>query len=105
MKTKKEIRELLEDRKNAPSVFDEQALMIENFDDLTSTCLALYTKLEEMEKELAKWKPEPMKCETCGATTEDVSYRANAYAQDVGNDPTAMHTVCDKCDYENRMAI
>lgn len=50
MKTQKEIRELLEERKNTPSVFDEQALMIYNFDDLAETCLALYAKLEEMEK-------------------------------------------------------
>lgn len=46
-----------------------------------------------------------MECETCHKKTEDVSHRPNAYANDVGNDPTAMHTVCDSCDYENRMDI
>lgn len=46
-----------------------------------------------------------MKCERCGKASEDVSYRPNAYAQDVHNDSTAYHTVCDECDYENRMDI
>jgi hypothetical protein len=48
---------------------------------------------------------EKTKCDICGATTDDVSYRPNAYANDVHNDPTAYHTVCDECDYQNRMDI
>lgn len=48
---------------------------------------------------------EKIKCENCGSTSDDVSYRPNAYANDVGNDPDAMHTVCDECDYQNRMDI
>lgn len=46
-----------------------------------------------------------MECEVCGLKKLSVSYRSNSYANDVGNDPTAMHTVCDECDYENRMDI
>lgn len=46
-----------------------------------------------------------MKCESCEEEKEDVSYRSNGYAQDVGNDPSAMHTVCDDCDYQNKMDI
>ncbi len=48
---------------------------------------------------------EKVKCEVCGSTEKDVSYRPNAYANDVGNDPDAMHTVCDECDYQNTMDI
>lgn len=50
-------------------------------------------------------KEEKMKCEVCGSTGDDVSYRPNAYANDVHNDPDAMHTVCFECDYQNRMDI
>ena len=46
-----------------------------------------------------------MKCQGCGEVKPDVSCRPNAYANDVGNDPDAMHTVCDECDYHNRMDI
>jgi len=46
-----------------------------------------------------------MKCESCGKEKPDVSYRPNAYARDVNNNPAAMHTVCDECDHENRMDI
>lgn len=45
------------------------------------------------------------KCTVCGKVSEDVCYRPNRYAQDVGNDPTAYHTVCDECDYQNCMDI
>lgn len=50
-------------------------------------------------------KKEDLECETCGQKKPDVCYRPNAYQNDVNNDPTAMHTVCDDCDYENRMDI
>ena len=46
-----------------------------------------------------------MKCETCDKSSEDVSYRPNAYAQEIGNGLTAYHTVCDDCDRENAMDI
>ena len=46
-----------------------------------------------------------MKCESCGKKKEDVSYRPDGYAQDVGNDPTAYHTVCDECDEQNCLDI
>ena len=46
-----------------------------------------------------------MRCDVCGKRKLSVSYRPNAYANDVGNDPTAMHTVCDECDYQNCMDI
>ncbi len=45
------------------------------------------------------------KCESCGEKKVDVHERPNAYANDVHNDPDAAHTVCDECDYENRMDI
>lgn len=48
---------------------------------------------------------ELLKCEMCGKVSEDVRYRQNAYAADIGNDPTAMHTVCDDCGYQNAMDI
>ena len=44
-------------------------------------------------------------CEACGKQSEDVSYRPNNYQQDVNNDPDAYHTVCDECDWENKMDI
>lgn len=52
-----------------------------------------------------KTMEEKEKCTHCGSTDDSVSYRPNAYAQDVGNDSTAYHTVCDECDYQNRMDI
>ncbi len=48
---------------------------------------------------------EKMRCEDCGLIKPDVSYRPNAYANDVGNDSTAMHTVCNNCDAENAQDI
>lgn len=42
-----------------------------------------------------------MECEVCHIRKLSVSYRRNGYANDVNNDPTAMHTVCDECDYQN----
>lgn len=44
-------------------------------------------------------------CQNCGITAEDVCERPDAYANDVHNDPDAVHTVCDECDYQNRMDI
>lgn len=58
-----------------------------------------------MKKKKEEPKEEAMKCDVCGKQTPDVSYRPNAYANDVGNDPTAMHTVCDSCDRENALDI
>jgi deoxycytidylate deaminase len=46
-----------------------------------------------------------MECRSCHKKSEDVAYRSNAFAQEIGNDPDAMHTVCDECDYQNRMDI
>jgi len=48
---------------------------------------------------------ESMECQTCHKRSLDVSCRPDAYANDVGNNPDAMHTVCDSCDHENRMDI
>lgn len=73
--------------------------------EIAQTAIDALERVEELEKELKQYKPEPMKCDTCGATTPDVSFRPDSYANDVGNDPTAMHTACDKCDYENKMDI
>ncbi len=50
-------------------------------------------------------KEKMLECETCHRVKKNVRYRHNAYQTDVGNDPTAMHTVCDVCDYENAMNI
>ena len=49
--------------------------------------------------------PEFETCTVCGITAADVHERADAYANDVHNDPDAVHTVCDECDYQNRMDI
>ena len=46
-----------------------------------------------------------MECDVCHKRKASVSYRPNSFAHDVGNDPTAMHTVCDECDYQNCMDI
>lgn len=46
-----------------------------------------------------------MECSICHRKKLSVSHRPNSYAQNVGNDPTAMHTVCDECDYQNCMDI
>ena len=48
---------------------------------------------------------EGMECQMCHKRSPDVSHRENAYAQEIGHDPDAMHTVCDSCDHENRMDI
>lgn len=44
-------------------------------------------------------------CRTCRKRRASVCERPDAYARDVGNDPTATHIVCDECDYENRQDI
>lgn len=56
-------------------------------------------------RDLEKENENGMECEVCEKKKLSVSYRSNAYANDVGDDPDAMHTVCDECDYENRMDI
>ena len=53
------------------------------------------------ESYLEKEDKSGMECEVCHKKKLSVSYRSNGYANDVGNDPTAMHTVCDECDYQN----
>jgi len=57
------------------------------------------------ESELEKENESGMECEVCNKKKMSVSYRQDAYANDVGNDPDAMHTVCDECDYQNAMDI
>ncbi len=56
-------------------------------------------------KDNGEVKEYKMKCEGCGKTTKDVSYRPNGFAQDVGNDPTAYWTACDECDRQNYLDI
>ena len=61
-----------------------------------------------MEQRKSQFEPKDdngMECEVCRLKKLSVSHRSNAYANDVGNDPTAMHTVCDECDYQNAMDI
>ena len=75
-----------------------------NLQQLEAFLLTAYRKgYEEGRKEQAEkdW----MECEDCGKRKESVSYRPNAYANDVHNAPDAMHTVCDECDHENKMDI
>lgn len=45
------------------------------------------------------------KCSVCGKRKLSVSTRPDSYQNDVGNNPDAVHTVCDECDYQNRMDI
>lgn len=49
--------------------------------------------------------PAGEECGVCGKRKLSVSTRSNGYANDVGNDPGAVHTVCDECDYQNCMDI
>jgi len=46
-----------------------------------------------------------LECKSCGKRKLSVHKRPNGYANDVHNDPTAVHTVCDECDYQNIMDI
>ena len=45
------------------------------------------------------------KCSVCGLAKRDVRERPNAYAQDIYNELSATHVVCDKCDEQNRADI
>ena len=54
---------------------------------------------------LEKENSEGMECGICHIRKMSVSNRPDGYSNDVGNDPTAMHTVCDECDYQNCMDI
>lgn len=62
-------------------------------------------KLNDIQEIADKIFQSGMKCDICGKISEDVSYRPDSYAQDVGNDSSAYHTVCDKCDNECIMDI
>lgn len=42
-----------------------------------------------------------LECERCGVKKLSVHYRHDGYRQDINNDATAMHTVCDECEYQN----
>ena len=47
-------------------------------------------------------------CDNCCKRKLSVSSRPNAYANEMGNscdEPGYYHTVCDECDYQNRMDI
>lgn len=50
-------------------------------------------------------KEDAMECQVCHKKRGSVSVRPNGYANDVLNDPDAMHQVCDYCDYQNAMDI
>lgn len=50
-------------------------------------------------------KKEYLECEHCKKKKPDVSYRPDPYGRDIGDDPSAMHTVCDDCNYESAMDI
>lgn len=54
---------------------------------------------------LEKENEEGMECDMCGKRKTSVSERPNAYANEIGNDPAATHTVCDECNYQNMMDI
>ena len=57
------------------------------------------------ESALEKEDENGMECEVCHKKKLSVHERPNGYANDVGNDPDATHTVCDECDYQNCMDI
>lgn len=59
------------------------------------------TKQQTREEE----NPKGMICECCGKRLLSVSYRSNSFAREIAEDLTAMHTVCDECDYQNKMDI
>lgn len=50
---------------------------------------------------LEEENPQGQKCEMCGKRKLSVYYRHDGYRQDVNNDPDAMHTVCDECEFQN----
>ena len=56
------------------------------------------------------YKKEPenkngMECEDCGKRRLSVHQRDDPYAQEIGNNLTATHTVCDECNHESAMDI
>lgn len=61
--------------------------------------------MENRESLLEKEDERGLACSICGKKKMSVSERPNAYANDVNNDPDAIHVVCDECDYQNRMDI
>ncbi len=61
--------------------------------------------MKKRESELEKENPRGDMCQCCRKRKLSVSDRPDCYANDVENDPTARHTVCDECDYENFMDI
>lgn len=62
-------------------------------------------ELYRFERNQEKEKRTFMECSVCHKVGRDVYERPNAYANDIGNNPDAVHTVCDSCDHENRMDI
>jgi hypothetical protein len=44
-------------------------------------------------------------CPQCGKQRDSVCYRSDPYASEIGNNPDAMHTCCDECNYESAMDI
>jgi hypothetical protein len=48
-------------------------------------------------KEIVEEPEHYLTCEYCGKAKPDVSERPDPYANDVGNDPDAVHTACDAC--------
>lgn len=76
-----------------------KSAMLVYVSDLEGKQVELEEKIDELQTE------EYDECTCCGKRKSDVASRPDAYANDVGNDPSAMHTVCDSCDHENRMDI
>ena len=58
-----------------------------------------------MTRESLLEKEEGEVCGSCRERKLSVSTRTNNYAEDVGCEEGAKHTVCDECDYENTMDI
>ena len=67
----------------------------------------LREKAPELAKEIevVMTKENGMECEHCGLIKPDVCHRSDPYERDIENDPSAMHTSCDECDYQRAMDI
>lgn len=57
------------------------------------------------ESQIEKENPQGEECSMCGKRKLSVHTRPDSYQNDVNNNPDAVHTVCDDCDYQNLMSI
>ncbi len=59
----------------------------------------------ELQERVRHLEDGDLKCQGCGEFKDDVCDRDDNYAQAIGGDEGARHTMCDDCDYRNAMSI